>query len=182
MAENSSTRTYLGENITNYDRLVTKVNTISTEIEKKRSTYQNMKSKIDKLTNLNKKLADGYELSLRIVVDVSKLLENYTKMFNGLEKLISTLDADIGVQQTDLQYINKLTKDSIIKISADFNEKFPSIVTAFEKEGDRESLANAQKLKEIVNELPSNAANVLQSDKVKLNGGALRKRKSNRPK
>ncbi len=177
MAESSSTRTYLGENISNYDRLVTKVNTISTEIEKKRSTYQNMKGKIEKLTALNKKLADGYELSLRIVVDVSKLLENYTKMFNGLEKLIATLDTDIGVQQTDLQYINKLTKESIAKISTDFNDKFPSIVTALEKEGDQESLANAKKLKEIVNELPSNAASILQSDRATVSGGRSRKKK-----
>lgn len=147
----------LGENVENHDRLLIKVRDITTKIEKKRTHVQTMKAKIDKLKEINNKLTDGYELSLRMVVDVSKLLQNYTKMFDDLEKLLSALDQDMGVQQTDIQYISQLTKESIRKISDDFNNQFPSIVEVLEKNGNRDTMSYATRLKGIVNQLPSDA-------------------------
>ena len=152
----------LGENVENHDRLLIKVRDITTKIEKKRTHVQTMKAKIDKLKEINNKLTDGYELSLRMVVDVSKLLQNYTKMFDDLEKLLSALDQDMGVQQTDIQYISHLTKESIRKISDDFNNQFPSIVEVLEKNGNRETMSYATRLKGIVNQLPSDATAMKQ--------------------
>jgi hypothetical protein len=119
-----------------------------------------MKEKINKLTTLNSKLANGYELSLKIVVDVSKLLRNYTKMFDDIEKLLGTLDHDMGSHQLDIKYISELTKKSIDKIRMDFNSQYPSIIDALEKDGNRENVASAQKLKMIVNEISTDAKNV----------------------
>ena len=163
---NTPKKMYLGENLTNYNQLVSKVNTMSDNIKTKADAYQNMKDRIKKLSDLNKKLADGYELSLRIVVDVSKLLENYVKMFDELEKMIEVLDTDVGIKQEDINYISNLTKESIIKITTDFNDKFPTIVSAFEKEGNKDSIATATKLKSIVNELPMDVADIVKNSKV----------------
>lgn len=152
----------LGENVENHDRLLIKVRDITAKIEKKRNHVQTMKSKIDKLKEINNKLTDGYELSLQMVVDVSKLLQNYTKMFDDLERLLSALDQDMGIQQTDIQYISNLTKESIRKISTDFNNQFPSIVEVLEKNGNRDTLSYAARLKGIVNQLPSDATSFKQ--------------------
>jgi len=162
----------LGENVENHDRLMVKVQDISTKIEKKRTHVQNMKGKIDKLQEINTKLTDGYELSLRMVVDVSKLLQNYTKMFDDLETMLSGLDHDMGIQHTDIQYISNLTRESIRKISNDFNNQFPSIVTVLEKNGNRDTISYANRLKNIVNELP-NDANAMKH--MKQNGGSKKK-------
>lgn len=157
---------YLGENVENHDKLLTKVNSISEKIEKKRSHYQNMKNKVEKLTELNDKLTNGYELSLKMVVEVTKLLTNYTKMFDDLEKLLGSLDEDMNIQQQDIQYISNLTKESINKISHDFNQQFPSVIKALEKTNSSESVIYANRLKNIVNELPSDAKRIRS-----LNGG-----------
>ena len=148
---------YLGDNIENHDKLMVKVNDITEKIEKKRSHYQNMKNKVEKLTELNNKLSNGYEWSLKMVVDVSKLLTNYTKMFDDLEQLLGNLDNDMNVKQTDIKYISNLTKESINKISFDFNQQFPSVIQALEKSNSRDSVVYANRLKTIVNELPSDA-------------------------
>jgi predicted nuclease with TOPRIM domain len=156
---------YLGDNVENHDRLQSKVNDISERIEKKRSHYQNMKNKVDKLTELNNKLTNGYELSLKMVVDVSKLLTNYTKMFDDLDKLLGNLDEDMDVQQNDIKYISNLTKESINKISHDFNQQFPTVLKALEKTNRTESMSYAKRLKTIVTELPYDAK------KITMNGG-----------
>lgn len=162
---------YLGDNIENHDKLMVKVNDITEKIEKKRSHYQNMKNKVEKLTELNNKLSNGYELSLKMVVDVSKLLTNYTKMFDDLEQLLGNLDNDMSVKQTDIKYISNLTRESINKISFDFNQQFPSVIQALEKSNSTDSVVYANRLKTIVNELPSDAKLVTG-----MNGGKKKRR------
>lgn len=159
--------TFLGDNVENHDKLVNTVNDISEKIEKKRSHYQNMKNKVEKLTELNNKLSNGYELSLKMVVDVSKLLRNYTKMFDDLETMLGNLDEDMNVHQTDIQYISNLTRESINKISYDFNKQYPDVIKALEKSNNSNSLTYANRLRNIVNELPSDAKRIQTGGKKK---------------
>ena len=86
------------------------------------------------------KLANGYELSLKVVVDVSKLLQNYTKMFDDIEQMLGSLDTDLGSQQLDIKYISELTKKSIDKIKVDFNSQYPTIIEALEKDGNKDNV------------------------------------------
>lgn len=153
----NSTERYLGDNVEGHEKLLVKVKNVSKTIEKKRTQFDNMKVKIDKLTKLNSKLANGYELSLKIVVDVSKLLQNYTKMFDDIETMLGSLDKDLGDHQLDIKYISELTKKSIEKIRTDFNSQYPSIIDALEKDGNKDNVASARKLKVIVNEISEDA-------------------------
>jgi hypothetical protein len=162
--------TYFGKDIYDNDTLMVKVTNLSTKIENKKNQFQNMKNKIEKLTELNRKLTNGYELSLKVVVDVSKLLQNYTRMFDDLDEIFGKLDDEMGIQQVDIKYISELTKESIKKITLDFNEQYPVIVNALEKNGNKESLSSATKLKAIINELPLNAAEI-EKDFIKTGGG-----------
>lgn len=150
----SSSDNYLGNNIENSDQLMTKVSNLSERIERKKTQFQTMKNKIDKLSRLNQTLTSGYELSLKMVVDVSKLLENYTKMFDDLEITLKNLDDAMGIQDVDIRYISELTKQSIQKITTDFNAQYPKIVNELEKQGNRDSANMARKLKTIANDLP----------------------------
>ena len=153
----NSAEKYLGDNVEGHDKLLVKVKDVSKTIEKKRTQFENMKVKIDKLTELNSKLANGYELSLKIVVDVSKLLQNYTKMFDDIETMLGSLDKDMGAHQLDIKYISELTKKSIEKIRTDFNAQYPTIIEALEKDGNKDNAASARKLKVIVNEISEDA-------------------------
>ena len=148
-----SSNAYLGYNVENSDKLMVKVSNLSDKIEKKKHQFSNMKQKIQNLSQLNQTLTTGYELSLKMVVDVSKLLQNYTKMFDDLEVTLKNLDDVMGVQDVDIRYISDLTKQSIQKITSDFNDQYPKIVYELEKQGNRESAMMAKKLKTIANDL-----------------------------
>lgn len=171
----STAHNYLGNNIENSDQLMVKVANMSDKIERKKNQFQTMKTKIDKLSKLNQTLTSGYELSLKMVVDVSKLLQNYTKMFDDLEVTLKNLDEAMGIQDVDIRYISELTKQSIQKITADFNDQYPKIVNELEKQGNRDSANMARKLKTIANDLPVYANEIESITPPTIKGGNTKK-------
>jgi hypothetical protein len=146
---------YFGQNVESLQGKKAKLIEISERIHTKKKLFDTMENKLKRMNDLNKKLSEGYELSMKMVVDVSQLLHNYTKMFDDLEVMLSKIDNDMGIKDVDIRYVSELTKDSIKKISIDFNNQYPSIIVALEKQGNRESLNRAANLKAIVNQLPS---------------------------
>lgn len=150
---------YIGQNVESMHGKKAKLIEISERIHKKKKLFETMESKLKRMNDLNKKLSEGYELSMKMVVDVSQLLHNYTKMFDDLEVMLSKIDDDMGIKDVDIKYVSELTKDSIKKISDDFNNQYPSIIVALEKQGNRESMHRAANLKSIVNQLPSDINN-----------------------
>lgn len=175
---NTSAQNYLGNNIENNDQLMVKVTNLSDKIQRKKNQFQSMKTKIDKLSKLNHTLTSGYELSLKMVVDVSKLLQNYTKMFDDLEITLKNLDDAMGIQDVDIKYISELTKESIQKITTEFNEQYPKIVDELEKQGNRDSANMARKLKTIANDLPSYVNEIERVRPPSVVGGNTKKRNS----
>ena len=171
----STAHNYLGNNIENNDQLMVKVTNMSDKIERKKNQFQTMKTKIEKLSKLNQTLTSGYELSLKMVVDVSKLLQNYTKMFDDLEVTLKNLDDAMGIQDVDIRYISELTKQSIQKITSDFNDQYPKIVNELEKQGNRDSANMARKLKTIANDLPVYASEIERITPPTIRGGYAKK-------
>ena len=55
-----------------------KMSAIKTNIEKTTQNQVNMKDKLKKLRVINDKLSDSYSVSLRVIVDVSKLMNQFT--------------------------------------------------------------------------------------------------------
>jgi hypothetical protein len=176
----TSANRYLGYNVENHDKLFVKAKDLSEKISKKKSQFDTMKTKLEKLKDLNNKLTNGYELSLRMVVDVSKLLHMYTKMFDDLESVFGNMDDELSIQQEDIKYVSELTKDSIKKIQDDFNKQYPTIVDALEKSGSKDTRIMANKLKMIVNELPTDAQNLNYEFSRQTTGGAIRAKTPNK--
>jgi chromosome segregation ATPase len=132
-----------------------RIDRITHAISSKTHQLDNMNSKIRELTDLNNNLANGYELSLRLVLDVSKLLQNYTRMFDSIEGNLRQVDRQLdGIKSSDIGYISSLTKESISKISQRFHEQYPSIIHSLEKQGSETSARNAAKLKHLIKSLP----------------------------
>jgi hypothetical protein len=94
-----------------------------------------LKEKLKSITEINSKLAQSYDVSLRIIVDVSKLLNQYTAFFNDIDELLVKLDASSKDNVTGeyIKYINKLTSDNIDKMTNEFKSQLQNIVPMFEK-------------------------------------------------
>jgi hypothetical protein len=111
------------------------VTDITDKLRKKISSKNN--PNVKELTELNNKLSDSYSVSLKIIVDVSKLLNQYMVFFNEIDKILQDSDIESGDTQTlnsdYLRYINKLTSDNINKMTTDFETQLETIIPIYQK-------------------------------------------------
>ncbi len=147
---------------------------LSDSINKKKDKLSDLEKRIKQLTELNENLTHGYELSLKLVVDVSKLLEDYSQVFDNIESTLTNIDQRLdGIKSGDIHEISSLTKESIFKITSDFDKQYPVIIKSLEKQNDPSSLRSAAKLKSIVNNIHPSS---------KLSGGSKSSKKQHESK
>ena len=113
----------------------TKLQKIKDVVKSTTDNQVDLKDKLKSITEINSKLAQSYDVSLRIIVDVSKLLNQYTAFFNDIDDLLVKLDASSKDNVTGeyIKYINKLTSDNIDKMTNEFKSQLQNIVPMFEK-------------------------------------------------
>lgn len=113
----------------------TKLQKIKEVVKTTTDSQVDLKEKLKSITEINNKLAQSYDVSLRIIVDVSKLLNQYTAFFNDIDELLLKLDASSKDNVTGeyIKYINKLTSDNIDKMTNEFKSQLQNIVPMFEK-------------------------------------------------
>lgn len=113
----------------------TKLEKIKEVVKNTTDSQTNLKEKLRSITEINTKLAQSYDVSLRIIVDVSKLLNQYIAFFNEIDELLNKLDASSKDNVTGeyIKYINRLTSDNIDKMTIEFKTQLQNIVPMFEK-------------------------------------------------
>ena len=87
---------------------------ITKNISKLRNALNKSSStnKAQKVELMNKKLSESYNVSLKIIVDVSKLLQQYMNYFNEIDQIVSSIDLSNSTTNTKhLTNINKLTSE-----------------------------------------------------------------------
>ena len=86
----------------------TKLEKIKEVVKNTADSQTNLKEKLKSITEINTKLAQSYDVSLRIIVDVSKLLNQYIAFFNEIDELLNKLDASSKDNVTGeyIKYIN----------------------------------------------------------------------------
>lgn len=130
------------------------IRTLSNSIDQKKDKLSALEKRVRDLTELNDNLTHGYELSLKLVVDVSKLLQDYSLVFDNIESSLTNIDRRLdGIKSGDISEINLLTKRSIQKIATDFEKQYPIILKSLEKQQDPSSATNAAKLKSLVSRI-----------------------------
>ena len=125
---------HLGE-IENQE-FIKKLQTFKTTLEKKKDTEQSMTTKVKSLTELNKKVTDSYNVSLKIIVDVTKLLNQYMVYFNEIETLMERLNNSKNSNTISGNYfnnINALTSQKIDELSLNFQKQLKSLKTVYNK-------------------------------------------------
>ena len=93
-------------------------------------------TKIKSLTEINKKVSDSYTVSLKIIVDVSKLLNQYMLYFNEIEKIIQGLEKQNNTNALNEEYftyINKMTSEKIENLSDAFRKQLSTLKPIYSK-------------------------------------------------
>lgn len=139
---------------------------LQNNLKKNNEKVKKFQGKITELRKFNNKLSDGYQLSLKMVVDVSDLLHRYVGIFEMLETLMTNIESTFEFNEDDFRYIRDLTEKSIEDIRTKMNKQVDSMVAVFEKEGLSKQASELRKLKETTAEISVNASNISKSTPV----------------
>ena len=142
---------------------------LQNNLKKNNEKVKKFQGKVTEMRKFNNKLSDGYQLSLKMVVDVSDLLQRYVGIFEMLENLMTNIESTFEFNEEDFRYIRDLTEKSIEDIRLKMNKQVDSMAIVFEKEGLNKQASELRKLKETTAEISRNASNISRNTKVTKN-------------
>lgn len=108
---------------------------IKSAVRNSTSKHKDMQERLKSITEINNKLSQSYDVSLRIIVDVSKLLNQYISFFNEIEVLVEGLNGELNQRETSeyIRYINRLTSDNIDKMTKEFQNQLNQLIPLMTK-------------------------------------------------
>lgn len=114
-------------------------------INKQKKTRNTMKQ----YTDVNNKLANGFKVSLNVIVDLSKVLKNYHYFLNEIEELLQSMDKTYDDKSNTINNLKSLTDEAINKLNLNFNDQLTDILEAYEKNNLKDdNLKDLQKMLE----------------------------------
>lgn len=139
---------------------------LQNNLKKNNEKVKKFQGKVTELRKFNNKLSDGYQLSLKMVVDVSDLLQRYVGIFEMLENLMTNIESTFEFNEEDFRYIRDLTEKNIEDIRLKMNKQVDSMAIVFEKEGLNKQASELRRLKETTAEISRNASNISKTTQV----------------
>tara|TARA_Y100000389_G_C17451512_1_gene515144 strand:- start:1697 stop:2224 length:528 start_codon:yes stop_codon:yes gene_type:complete len=130
----TTTNASLG-NVIDDSKFVGRLKSIKQTLEKKQLSEKDLSSKVKALSEINKNVSESYNVSLKIIVDVTKLLNQYMVYFNEIDKLMETFSTDSSntLNNQYFQHINKITSEKIDELSKNFKSQLDSLKTVYSK-------------------------------------------------
>ena len=108
------------------------------------------------LKNTNRSLSTNYNSSLKMIIDISNLLERYNNVFSLLDKNMKNIEESFKYSNADLNYIKKFTDNNFKKLNEDFNKQTNNIIILYNNQGLTAKANNIKKLKNSYNKIYKN--------------------------
>ena len=102
---------------------------LKNNIKKQKKT----KNTIKQYSDVNDKLANGFKVSLNVIVDLSKVLKNYHYFLDEIEELLQSMDKTYDDKSDTISNLKSLTDEAINKLNLNFNDQLTEILEAYEK-------------------------------------------------
>lgn len=161
----------------NNKSLSAEINEVGEKFIKTNKSYREEIEKYKKIAAFNKTLSKSYITNITAMIDVSKLLNEYSLFFDILKNEINETNNSLGsIDKNDIEYLKNLTKDRLDQLINVFKLQTNKVKGLYEKFGQVNELDNI-KAAQILMDGVSNSANVTYSS---INGGSvLRRNKKN---
>ena len=102
---------------------------LKNNIKKQKKT----KNTIKQYSEVNDKLANGFKVSMNVIVDLSKVLKNYHYFLDEIEDLLQSMDKTYDDKSNTINNLKSLTDEAINKLNLNFNDQLTEILEAYEK-------------------------------------------------
>jgi CRISPR/Cas system-associated endonuclease Cas3-HD len=132
----------LGVNLGNGDGIKAEIDKMQGSIVKASRGYQNNIKKYKDVAQFNQHLTKSYVANMKVIVDVSELLNSYTSVFNSLKDEFSKMEEVMGRQldKADFDYLETLTKSKVEELQTEFNKQASGIKKLYAQYGKPEEL------------------------------------------
>lgn len=124
------------------------MNHIQNVIKKNIKIQKKTKNSIKQYSEVNQKLANGFKVSLNVIVDLSKVLKNYHYFLNEIEDLLESMDKTYDDKSKTISSLKSLTDEAINKLQLNYNDQLTEILEAYEKNDMNDD--NVKDLKKIL--------------------------------
>lgn len=125
-------------------------NALKSNIKRQKKTKNTMKQ----YSEVNNKLANGFKISLNVIVDLSKVLKNYHYFLDEIEELLQSMDKTYDDKSNTINSLKSLTDEAINKLNLNFNDQLTEVLEAYEKNNLKDdNLKDLQKMLEKTNKI-----------------------------
>lgn len=125
------------------------MNQIHKALKKNIKKQKKTKNTIKQYSDVNNKLANGFKVSLNVIVDLSKVLKNYHYFLDEIDVLLESMDKTYDDKSNTINNLKSLTDEAINKLNLNFNDQLTEILEAYEKNSlDDDNLKDLKKLLE----------------------------------
>ena len=109
------------------------MNQIHKALKKNINKQKKSKNTIKQYSDVNNKLANGFKVSLNVIVDLSKVLKNYHYFLDEINVLLESMDKTYDDKANTINNLKSLTDEAINKLNLNFNDQLTEILEAYEK-------------------------------------------------
>tara|TARA_B110000037_G_scaffold169294_1_gene191877 strand:+ start:9151 stop:9576 length:426 start_codon:yes stop_codon:yes gene_type:complete len=109
------------------------MNQIHKALKKNIKKQKKTKNTIKQYSDVNNKLANGFKVSLNVIVDLSKVLKNYHYFLDEINVLLESMDKTYDDKANTINNLKSLTDEAINKLNLNFNDQLTEILEAYEK-------------------------------------------------
>lgn len=153
-------------------RLAQSFDKMAERLRKGQDIHKETTAKLQRAVEFNKKLTDGYKISVNLVIRITKLLQKYSDFFDQLEAMIGSIEQTF-LNENDIRFINQATQQNIVEISGIFDRELTKMINLYNKESKADA-ADVNQLQGLHKQIQSTMAEFVT--KQKTSGGGLRKR------
>jgi hypothetical protein len=109
-------------------------------ISKTSKTYQDNLKKYKEVARFNQHLTKSYMANLKVIVDVSELLNSYAGVFDSMKTEFSKMDSALGkgLDLSDFEYLQNLTKAKIDDLNLQFSKQAEGLKRLYSQYGKPE--------------------------------------------
>ncbi len=132
----------LGVNLGSKENIKAEIDRMQGSIVKTSKTYQDNITKYKEIAKLNQQLTRSYVANLKVIADVSELLNSYSGVFISLKSEFGKMEEALGkpLNITDFEYLQSITRGKIDALNIEFMKQTDGLKKLYSQYGKPEEL------------------------------------------
>lgn len=165
----------LGVTLGTQDGVKAELDKMQGAIKKTSKTYQEDIKKYKEIAKFNQHLTKSYVANLKVIVDVSELLNSYSGVFNSLKEEFSKMETAVGrpLELSDFEYLENLTRSKMDDLNTEFSKQTDGLKKLYTQYGRAEELNRILlaegDVKRTVDDATATLQNLKQTTPIKVN-------------